>query len=328
MRHSARHRQGGVALAILVWFLAAMSLLVAGIVMQARVDIKLAQSHSKRAKIEAAADGAIQLALADLMLTDLEVEFEEPAEDEETYSVGDMEIAVSFTPLTGLIDINMASEDLLFLLLSKVEDLDETAAAELSLSVVEWRSATAAVEDPYGSDSQAVSTRESTEQSVDEVEGEGLPRGRFAVIEDLLLIPGFDRRIYEAVRDAVYVNEEGQAGVDWMSAPASVLRVIGDLDEATANELVAARESGEMDGVGAPEEIDLDFQEAADILALRVDAQVKSDDVTYLRRRWVNRAKAGADGLPWSFFRNEAVTVLSQTSSDALATEGKGHAGD
>ena len=48
-----------------------MSLLVAGIVMQARVDIKLAQLHATRARVEAATDGAIQLALADLMLREL-----------------------------------------------------------------------------------------------------------------------------------------------------------------------------------------------------------------------------------------------------------------
>ena len=38
-------RQGGVALAIVVWFIAGMSLLVAGIVADARVDTRMAQLH-------------------------------------------------------------------------------------------------------------------------------------------------------------------------------------------------------------------------------------------------------------------------------------------
>ena len=54
--------EAGVALAILVWFLAAMSLLVGSIVMQARVDAKLSGLHLTTARIEAAGDGAIQLA--------------------------------------------------------------------------------------------------------------------------------------------------------------------------------------------------------------------------------------------------------------------------
>ena len=44
------HPQSGVALAIVVWFLAAMSLLVSGIVFQAKVDTRMAQLHVARAK--------------------------------------------------------------------------------------------------------------------------------------------------------------------------------------------------------------------------------------------------------------------------------------
>ena len=58
--------QRGVALAVVVWFIAGMSLLVAGIVSQARVDIQLAQLHLFRAQAEAAGDGAIHLLMAEL----------------------------------------------------------------------------------------------------------------------------------------------------------------------------------------------------------------------------------------------------------------------
>ena len=58
-------RQRGVALAVVMWFIAGMSLLVAGIVGHARVDLQLAQVHVARAKAVAAGDGAIRLALAD-----------------------------------------------------------------------------------------------------------------------------------------------------------------------------------------------------------------------------------------------------------------------
>ena len=60
--------QKGVALAIVVWFIAGMSLLVAGIVSHARVDTQMAQLHVGRAKAVAAGDGAIQLMLADRLL--------------------------------------------------------------------------------------------------------------------------------------------------------------------------------------------------------------------------------------------------------------------
>ena len=41
--------QKGVALAIVVWFIAGMSLLVAGIVSHARVDTQMAQLHIAKA---------------------------------------------------------------------------------------------------------------------------------------------------------------------------------------------------------------------------------------------------------------------------------------
>ena len=66
--HSASGmRERGVALAIVVWFIAGMSLLVAGIVSHARVDTQMAQLHVARAKAAAAGDGAIQLMMADLV---------------------------------------------------------------------------------------------------------------------------------------------------------------------------------------------------------------------------------------------------------------------
>jgi general secretion pathway protein K len=145
---SIRASQNGVALAILVWFLAAMSLLVAGIVLQARVDIKLAQLHVTRARVEAAADGAIQLALADLMLREQEAASPNPEMQSRDFGVGGYYVTVNFTPVSGLININFAPEDLLFLLFSSVDGLDENAAHELALNVVEWRSILTLGEDP------------------------------------------------------------------------------------------------------------------------------------------------------------------------------------
>ena len=67
MSHGAKAKQQGVALAIVVWFIAGMSLLVASIVSQATVDTRLAQLHVAKAEAAAAGDGAIQLMLAQRM---------------------------------------------------------------------------------------------------------------------------------------------------------------------------------------------------------------------------------------------------------------------
>ena len=322
-----QHYQDGVALAILVWFLAAMSLLVAGIVMQARVDIKLAQLHATRARVEAAADGAIQLALAQLLQPAPEGELPQPVLQSQDVSVGSLNVTVNFTPVSGLIDINTAPEGLLFLLFSAVDNLDEAAAHELALNVVKWRSA-----NPSGAgmtDQPALGSGPggsgSGSQDAGSADLDTARHARFEAIEDLLLVTGFDRHIYQAAEDAVYVSQVEQSGVDWATAPAAVLRVLGGMDAESAQELVASRLSDQADALVAPEDLDLSFQEATQLSAYRVDAMVELDGSVFNRRRWVDRNRPGSDGLPWTFFRTEALRVVAP---GAGPTTGDGvHAG-
>ena len=324
-RSTLRQRQNGVALAILVWFLAAMSLLVAGIVMQARVDIKLTQLHATRARVEAAADGAIQLALAQLMEPTPEGELPQAALQNQVFSVGNLDVTVNLTPLSGLIDINSAPEELLFMLFSAVDGLDEGTAQELAVNVVEWRSADAlaagVADDPSTEEAGAARGNGTAEQDPGSSNPDGARHARFEAIEDLLLVTGIDRRIYQAVADAVYVSQVGQAGVDWTTAPAAVLRVLGGMDAASAQELVDARLRDQVEGQlapVAPEGLDLSFQAESQLPAYRVDAEVVLDGTVFHRRRWVDREQAGSDGLPWSFFRTEALRVLSASNDEGL----------
>ena len=295
--------EAGVALAILVWLLAAMSLLVGSIVMQARVDAKLSGLHLTTARVEAAGDGAIQLALTNLLVLERDGEFSGRSAHYGTHSLGKLEAGVVLTPLSGLIDLNMASEGLLSALFSSVEGMDESAVYELVTSVVKWRSA--APQDLGDS-----------------------PGGRFEVPEDLLMVEGVDRDIFEVVRDSLYVASQGRAGVDWVSAPASVLQALGEADEKTAMELVASRLTQKVEYLEPPVGMDLSYQQAVQSYSYRADALMVVDNTVYLRRRWVDRAQVGADGLPWVFFRTEAVRVARSLDEAMLIIKEGGYAGD
>lgn len=323
-----RRHQGGVALAILVWFLAAMSLLVAGIVMQARVDIKLAQLHATRARVEAAADGATQLALAQLLQMEQAGEPLPPVLPSQVLNVGGFDVTVNITPVGGLIDINAAPEELLFRLFSSVDGLDEAAARALAVNVVAWRSP-----DPFNEEAKERPAQRSgagkSGRAASSEPGSAAPgdvrHARFEAIEDLLLVAGIDRRIYAAVADAVCVSQAESAGVDWAAAPVPVLRVLGNMDTASAQELAASRASGADDSMVAPQDIDLSFQVAAQSSSYRVDAMVAVDGSVFNRRRWVDRKQPGIDGLPWTFFRTEALRVVaSSVASSVASNEGEG----
>lgn len=133
-----QRRQRGIALAIVVWFIAGMSILVAGIVAQASVDTRMAQVHVARAKTAAAGDGAIMLMMAERQSAQRDA----PAENGwygAAYQVGMLDVEVQLVPVGQLINVNSADEQLLALLFTEFAALDAGEAQNLANSVVQWR---------------------------------------------------------------------------------------------------------------------------------------------------------------------------------------------
>ena len=56
---SCANKQRGVALAMLLWMLAALTLLVSGVVFQSRTDVQLTRLHLDQARAQAAAQGGV-----------------------------------------------------------------------------------------------------------------------------------------------------------------------------------------------------------------------------------------------------------------------------
>ncbi|MFK7974761.1 MAG: hypothetical protein AB8C02_01410 [Halioglobus sp.] len=287
--------QAGVALAILVWFIAAMSLLVGAVVMQARVDVKLTQLHAAKARAVALGDGAINLALAEMLVLENQGDLESRRAHFSTKALGGFTVRVTFTPVTGLIDLNMAPLELLVAVFMGAGNIDENVARELAISVVEWRTS-----------------------GGDDEEGSAAMRfGRFEAIEDLLLVPGINRTLFEVLRESVYVSQNGQSALDVMAAPESVLLALG-MSEEDSQQYIQERRGGDGMSVGIPESIDPAFLSQSSLSSYRADAVIYVDETTFLRRRWVDRVRTGEDGLPWRFYRTEATRALTSKLSESL----------
>lgn len=186
------NRQTGVALAIVVWFIAGMSLLVAGIVSRATVDTRLAQAHLARAQAEAAGDGAIKLLLADLLEGRLQGTGGIPAG---SYRLGDLTVRVLAMPAAALVDINLASVPQLARLFRRYAGAGDGEAAALAANVVEWRRSG----------------------------GQQPPRPvRFDVVEDLLQVEGMTRTRLDALRHMVTARGGNARAprLDWLAAHA------------------------------------------------------------------------------------------------------------
>ncbi len=292
-------RQRGVTLAVMLWFLAALALLAAGISYQARVDIKLAQLQRERAESIAAADGAIQMALLERQLAQQQMLEDQPRNFTATYRLGSHNVEVMATPLDGLISVNVAPPELLALLFAGVGGMAPEAANLLAQSVVEWR--TPRTYNPGAIQANTGVVWPSGYQ----------PRyGRLRILEDLLLIPGMNRAVMDRIRDAVYVAPQEATGVNWSTAPASVLQAIVGGDAALAQQIVQSRGEQGADLGLPPADLSGEFLLATSSTLYRMDAVVRVGGKKYLRRRWADTSASGQDGLPWSFFRSEPVRVL------------------
>jgi general secretion pathway protein K len=284
-RSIAGRSERGVALAIVVWFLAAMSLLVAGIVFQARVDTRLAQVHVARAQAVAAADGAIKLFLADRAASNPGAEALSAGE----YLVGGQQVRVELVATAGLIDLRKAPRELLAALFQARAGAGEEEARTMADNVLKLQ--------PGGYFSKG--QRESK-------------KARLNAVEDVLRAPGVGRAALDAIRDVVVVGGgAGTFAVDWTLAPPEVLAVLAatNPDKAAALAANAAGPGGGNKKFGG--------RPGASGKAFRIDALVRDLDHTWLRRRWVTLGGGRSEGLPWRFYRTEFARVVSRPGATA-----------
>lgn len=271
--------QRGVALAIVIWFIAGMSLLVSGIVAQARVDTQLAQLHLSRAKVAAAGDGAINLALLDRVRQGGTRGDRDRGKE---YRIGDIGVAVELVSTSGLLDLNEATAEQLTVLFTAAANIPNSDARYLAANVIKWRSG-------RGGKSAASNNKKKRQQQA---------RTEFDAPEDLLLVEGFTRSVLDAVRDYVVAGKPAQGGFNMADAPPYVRQA---LSRAFSGQ--SARNPGEQDSGGLSG-------------AYRVDAVVLYGDTRWLRRRWVITGSSENSSLPWQVVRTEPARVDERRNNE------------
>lgn len=289
--------QRGVALAMLLWFIAAMLILVAGLASLAKMDVRLAQWQVHETKATALGDGAAQLLLRDLLYERSYGDYPGQGIFRNTYNLGEKTVNVRAVPVTGLIDLNQAGELLLTDLFHFRAGLDVEAAERLAQRVVVWRSP---------------DTEEA--EDTDEYLAAGLPHGprhsEFVVPEDLLQVMGVTRDIYASVGALIHASPGGGSSrINLMSAPWPMFKLMAAGDEALAWELYLARAEAPWEPVprvaGLLEE---HLGGSGSLRHLRIDARVAFDDGKILQRRlWVDLNESDSHRLPWRVDRVEPV---------------------
>lgn len=280
MGAGAARSQGGVALAIVVWFIAGMSLLVAGIVSRAAVDTRMAQLHLARAKVSAAGDGAVQLVMLELVSGKLSTIAQEDGRVI-PYRLGDVEVEVSLVPTAGLIDLNAASPEVLAALFVVATGVNREQAQRLADNVINWR----------------ISVKRLMKDKVST---------RFREVEDILRVDGINRAQLDGIRGYVVAGNAAQGSHDWVQSPGSVLAVLQELDAGRYDAVIQRRMRVSENAGGAQP-----GRAQAGGGAFRADVVVRYGDRTWLRRHWVMMESGQSSLLPWRIVRTEAARVIA-----------------
>lgn len=260
----------GIALIAVLWIVAALGILVTGLVQAHRDEIRLVSSARQTVQASALGSAAIQLTLQQMVgrappvtrLSRIEV----------TYN--GMTIPVDVMPLNGLVDINRAPQRLLAALFAIAGGLPAERASAIAASLVAARAP-----------------------------GVGRTRGpRFEAIEDLLQLPGIDFDLYARLSSTITTESAGNGRVNPMAAPESVLAVLAEGNTGRAAQIAAARDGGQ-DGIDTTN-LTAEFLDNAATTRYRLQARVPlADGRRLLSSRLVAMGRVAPDGVPWRIFQ-------------------------
>ena len=272
-----RRQMKGVALIAVLWLVAAMGLIISGIVHSVRNELRAAGTQRQTLVAGAQADAAILLALQYLSaqpippgaaLQYLSVQFEGQT------------LRVTIQPLNGLIDINNASPQLLADLYQYAGGLTPEAAQALAVAT------------------------ESTRKFKDEG---AAPEG-FDAIEDLFRVPTMTYTVYAKLKNLITASvREGSGRVNPMASPLGVLQILVGGNTPRAVAFVARREKD-------PNTMDTSFLKSDQIQteasrSMRLEVPILLPDGNVSIKSWdIFWGKDPRSSLPWRVLNTQQTT--------------------
>jgi len=280
-------RQRGVALAMLLWMMAGLSLLVSGTIYVSRTDVQLTSLQLEQARAQAAAIGAGHLLMRDLLISQSQMQQPDNAAMQTTlftrqYQLGELTAVASARPTSGFISLNAAPVALLADLFLYAGGLSQDDALLLAEQVELWRT--------------AVAPQDFSQPELPQVSGQ------FAVLEDLLRVPGMTRLVYERVSPALTVVGAGSPGVNPAAAGPIALLALTRGDQELVDFIQESRQDERPEPGAATAGMEPSYltQDSSPIYSVEIDVMTSANRVFH-QRIWVETG-SGA-GLPWRFIR-------------------------
>ena len=279
--------QRGMALIAVLWLVAAMGLIITGVVQSVRSEVRTAGTQRQAVVAGALADAAILLALQNL-----HAQQKEPGNTIQFIPVQFEGIShnVMMQPLNGLIDINNAPLLLLAEMYRHVGGLNPDAAQAMAQATVNARERKGA---------------------------KGTAQG-FDAVEDLLRMHTMTYDLYAKIIGLVTADlKDGSGRVNALAAPVGVLQVLTGGDASRAAILAAQRNTN-------PSVMDTSFLkpeliEMTSSRSLRFQVQVDLPGGGTLQKAWnVYWDTDPRSGLPWRVLGTQQSTSKAAIAGVAL----------
>ncbi len=221
-RSSNQSDERGIALVMVIWVLALLSLMAAGFVAEARVELRRAGNLRGHAEAEALAEAGIHIAVAKVIA---EQGSTHPQRWTERLAGGS--VTLTLVDERGKIDLNEAESALLASLFES-QGLSSSDASALAAAVADFRDADHASE-PVGAEDAAYPAQSG-----------GAKDARFEAIDELLQVKGMTPALYARIAQLVTVYS-AMPGVDPLAAEPAVLAAIPHIDRAELARFLALR---------------------------------------------------------------------------------------
>ena len=216
-----RRDERGIALIMVIWVLALLSLMAASFLSEARVEVRRAGNLIARAKAEALAEGGIQLAIARL------VKDGAAGPQHWTEAVADGSIALTVSDERGKIDLNEAPARMLAGLF-RAQGIEPQAVDALAAAVVDFRDA-----------DHDAGLNGAEDPAYDPGSG-GAKDARLQSLTELLDVKGMTRKLYLQLAPYLTV-QTGRGQIDPQRAERPVLEAVPGIDRHELDRYLALR---------------------------------------------------------------------------------------
>lgn len=237
---SPARRQGGIALVLVMWVLALLTVMALSLTLSQRTESALSENHVAAARFRMLADAAIAYAawhFIDTAPTDAGLE---PGQEEtatqwlpdgtpQRWHFAGADLTLTVTNESSRIDLNDADQPLLSNLL-KVLGVEDEQATALAAAIVDWR------------DEDDLTTLDGAEDADYRAAGHaiGAKDEPFATVEELRQVLGMTEEIYRRLAPEVTVDASGESLDEDFASPA-VLAASQGISLEEAEEQVAER---------------------------------------------------------------------------------------